>query len=100
MTPALSALGGGFRAEIQQLRRSRLLIVLTVAEAVMFLVLLSIFGLTGSHVPTAIVNRDGGKLSRQWAQTMSATYNTYGVRYMNGRSAEQAPGHRDQRMSR
>jgi len=90
MTATLTALGGGFRAEIQSLRRSRLLIVLTIAEAVTFLMLVSIFGLTANHVPTAIVNRDGGKLSRQWAQTMSATYNTYGVRYMNGRSAQQA----------
>jgi ABC-2 type transport system permease protein len=90
MMPTLTALGGGFRAEIQQLRRSRLLIVLTVAEAVTFLMLVSIFGLTANHVPTAVVNRDGGKLARQWAQTMSATYNTYGVRYMDGRSAEQA----------
>ena len=90
MTPTLTALGGGFRAEIQQLRRSRLLIVLTIAEAVMFLVLLSIFGLTGSHVPTAIVDHDGGKMARQWAQVMSDTYHTYGVRYMGARSAEQA----------
>lgn len=90
MTPTLTALGGAFRAEIQQLRRSRLLIVLTIAEAVTFLVLVSIFGLTGNHVPTAVVNRDGGKLSRQWVQAMSATYNTYGVRYMDARSAEQA----------
>ena len=90
MTRALTALGGGFRAEIQQLRRSRLLILLTIAEAVTFLALVSIFGLTGNHVPTAIVNRDGGTLARQWAQTMSATYDTYGVRYMDARSAEQA----------
>jgi ABC-2 type transport system permease protein len=90
MRPALTALGGGFRAEIQQLRRSRLLIVLTVAEAVTFLVLVSIFGLTGNHVPTAVVDRDGGALARQWAQEMSATYHTYGVRYMDARSAEQA----------
>ena len=90
MTPTLTALGGGFRAEIQQLRRSRLLIVLTIAEAVTFLVLVSIFGLIGNHVPTAVVDRDGGKLARQWAQTMSATYDTYGVRYMDASSAEQA----------
>jgi ABC-2 type transport system permease protein len=90
MRRTLTAIGGGFRAEIQQLRRSRLLIVLTIAEAVTFLALVSIFGLTGNHVPTAVVNRDGGKLSRQWAQTMSATYSTYGVRYMDARSAEQA----------
>jgi len=90
MTPTLTALGGGFRAEIQQLRRSRLLIVLTIAEAVTFLVLVSIFGLTGNHVPTAIVDRDGGALAHQWVQEMSATYDTFGVRYMDARSADQA----------
>jgi ABC-2 type transport system permease protein len=90
MTPTLTALGGGFRAEIQQLRRSRLLIVLTIAEAVTFLVLVSIFGLTGNHVPTAVVDRDGGTLARQWAQEMSKTYHTFGVRYMDAQSAKQA----------
>jgi len=90
MTPTLTALGGGFRAEIQQIRRSRLLIVLTIAEAVTFLVLVSIFGLTGNHVPTAVVDRDGGKLSHQWAQEMAATYHTYGIRYMDARSAQEA----------
>lgn len=95
MTPALSALGGGFRAEIQQLRRSRLLVALTVVEAVTFLVLVSIFGLTGSHVPTAVVNRDGGRLAHQWGQVMASTYHTYGVRYMDARSAQQALGRGD-----
>ena len=90
MTATLAALGGGFRAEIQQLRRSRLLIALTIAEAVTFLVLVSIFGTTGNHVPTAVVDRDGGKLAHQWAQEMSATYHTFGVRYMDARSADQA----------
>jgi ABC-type multidrug transport system permease subunit len=90
MKPTLTALGGGFRAEIQSLRRSRLLIVLTIAEAVTFLMLVSIFGLIGNHVPTAVVDRDGGKLAHQWIQAMSATYHTYGVRYMDARSAEQA----------
>jgi hypothetical protein len=95
MTPTLTALGGGFRAEIQQLRRSRLLIVLTAVEAVTFLVLVSIFGFTGTHVPTAVVDRDGGKLARQWAQEMSASYHTYGVRYMDARSAQEALGRGD-----
>jgi ABC-2 type transport system permease protein len=72
------------------LRRSRLLVFLTVAEAVTFLALVSIFGLTANHVPTAVVDRDGGQLARQWAKEMSATYQTYGLRYMDERSAEQA----------
>jgi ABC-type Na+ efflux pump permease subunit len=95
VTPALRALGGGFRAEIQQLRRSRLLVALTVAEAVTILALVSIFGLTGSHVPTAVVDQSGGPLARQWAQVMTATYNTYGVRYMDARSAQEALGRGD-----
>lgn len=90
MTPTLTALGGGFRAEMQQLRRSGLLVMLTVAEAVIFLALVSIFGLTGNHVPTAVVDRDGGRLAHQWVQIMSDTYHTYGVRYMDTRSAQQA----------
>jgi ABC-2 type transport system permease protein len=90
MTPTLAALGGGFRAEVQQLRRSRLLAVLTVIEAVTFLVLVSIFGLTGSHVPTAVVDHDGGRLAHRWVQQMAAAYQTYGVRYMDARSAQQA----------
>jgi ABC-2 type transport system permease protein len=95
MTPTLTALGGGFRAEIQQLRRSRLLIALTIAEAVTFLMLVSIFGLTANHVPTAVVDHDHGRLARQWAQTMAVTYHTHGVRYMDALPAEQALGRGD-----
>jgi ABC-2 type transport system permease protein len=95
MTPTLTALVGGFRAEIQQLRRSRLLVMLTVVAAVTFLVLVSIFGLTGNHVPTAVVDHDGGRLAHRWVQFMGSTYRTYGVRYMDTRSAQQALGRGD-----
>jgi ABC-2 type transport system permease protein len=84
-----AAVGGGFIAEVNQLRRSRLLLVATVVEAITFLVLVSIFGLTGSHVPTAVVDEDGGTLARQWVQDMRGAYRTYGLRYM---SASQARG--------
>jgi hypothetical protein len=55
----------------------------------------TIFGLASSHVPTAVVDHDGGRLARQWAQVMMATYHTYGVRYMDARSAQQALGRGD-----
>jgi ABC-type multidrug transport system permease subunit len=97
MKSTITALGGGFRAEINRLRRSRLLVVLTVVEAVTFLVLVSTFGLTANHVPTAVVDQDrnGARLARQWVQIMAATYGTYGVRYMDSRSAQQALGRGD-----
>lgn len=88
----LTALTGAFRAEMQQLKRSRLLVVLTVLEAVTFLVMVSMFGLTGNHVPTAVVDQHAGPKARQWVKLMESgsTYHTYGVRYMTAQSAQQA----------
>ncbi len=90
MRPTLAAFRGGFRAEVQQLRRSRLLLVLTIIQAVTFLVLVSIFGLTGSHVPTAVVDQDGGQPARRWVTLMQAAHHTYGLRYMDAQHAHQA----------
>jgi hypothetical protein len=90
MKRRLMALAGGFRAEAKQLRRSRLLVGLTLVQAVTFLVLVSVFGLTGSHVPTAVVDNDGGRLAQQWVAEMRAAHRTYGVRYMTAAQAQQA----------
>jgi ABC-2 type transport system permease protein len=90
MRNVLGALAGGFRAESQQLRRSRLLLGLTFVQAVTFLVMVSVFGLTGSHVPTAVVNQDGGRLSQRWVAQMQAAHHTYGVRSMTAEQARAA----------
>jgi ABC-2 type transport system permease protein len=86
----LAAFRGGFRAEVQQLRGSRLLVGLTLVQAVTFLVLVSIFGLTGSHVPTAVVDNDGGQLAHRWVKLMAVAHHTYGLQYMDAKHAEQA----------
>jgi ABC-2 type transport system permease protein len=86
----LSVLWAAFRAETQQLRRSRLLVALTVIQAVTFLLMVSVFGLTGSHAPTAVVDNDGGQLAKLWAQDMAAAHHTFGLRYMSQSQAQQA----------
>ena len=55
------------RLELRQLGRSPLLIVFTLLEAVTFLLLVSLFGLTGSRAPTALVDQDHGPLAASFA---------------------------------
>ena len=85
-----AAFWAGFRAEAQQLRRSRLLVALTVVQAVTFLLMVSVFGLTGSRVPTAVVDEDGGPLAQRWIANMASVHHTYSVRRMDRTQAQEA----------
>ena len=95
MKHLLTVIGAGFRAETHQLRRSPLLLALTFVQAVTFLVLVSLFGLTGSNVPTAVVDQDGGPQAQQWIADMKAAHHTYSVRSMAQQEAERALAHGD-----
>lgn len=90
MRQVVAAFCAGFRAEAQQLRRSRLLVALTVVQAVTFLLMVSVFGLTGSRVPTAVVDEDGGPLAQRWIANMASVHHTYSVRRMDKSQAQQA----------
>ncbi len=90
MSAASKALWAGFEAELIHLRRSRLLLGLTVVEALTFLVLVSFFGLAVTNVPTAVVDQDGGAAAQQWIAGMANARNTYGVRLMSQEQAQQA----------
>jgi ABC-2 type transport system permease protein len=84
------ALWAAFRAEIQQLGRSRLLVALTVVQAVTFLLMVSIFGLTGSFAPAALVDQDGGPIAQQWAQDVAASHHTFRLERMTESQAQTA----------
>ena len=84
------ALWAGFQAEVVHLRRSRLLVGLTVVEALTFLVLVSFYGLAVTNVPTAVVNLDGGPAAQQWISDMTKAHKTYGIRLMSQDQAHQA----------
>jgi hypothetical protein len=86
---ALLVVRAGFGAELAQLRRSRLLVVLTVIQAVTFLLMVSVFGLTGSRAPTAFVNQDvGGALAQRFAGDLAAAHHSFALRTMSYAQAE------------
>jgi len=70
MKPMLTALLGGFQAEIMQMARSRLFVALTVVQALTFLFLVSLFGMTGSFAPTAVISEDQGHMQRHLSQNL------------------------------
>jgi hypothetical protein len=48
MRQNLRALLGGMNAELKRLRRSRLLVAIVVVQSVTFLILVTLFGMTGA----------------------------------------------------
>ncbi len=82
-----SALLGGFQAEWRQLSRSRLLIALTVIQAVTFLFLVSLFALTGSFAPTALVVEDHGRYAQDFIARLAAAHHSLDLRPMDQQAA-------------
>jgi ABC-2 type transport system permease protein len=85
---ALAALIGGFRAEFVQLLRSRLFVALTVIQAVTFLFLVSLFGMTGSFAPTAIIVEDKGPYAKEFIAQLEAAHHSFDLRVMDQASAQ------------
>ena len=77
------------RLDFQQFNRSRVVVVLAILEALTFLVLVSLFGLTGSRAPTAIVNLDRGPLGRSFVAQLEAAHHSFDLRPMSSTEAEQ-----------
>jgi ABC-2 type transport system permease protein len=76
--------------ELLRLAGSRAVVVLTVFEAVTFLVLVSLFGITGSRAPTALVDEDGGPYARLLVSDLAAAHNSFALRAMDASSARTA----------
>lgn len=87
MNVQLSVLTGSFRAEMLHLVRSRLFVVLTIIQAVTFLFLVSLFGLTGSRAPTAVVSQDQGPYARAFIAQLASTYHSFDLRPMDEATA-------------
>jgi len=85
---AAAAVWAGARAEAVQLRRSPLLVMLAVIQAVTFLVLVSLFGLTGSRAPTALVDLDGSDIAARFVGSLSAAHHSFALQRMDARTAD------------
>jgi ABC-2 type transport system permease protein len=84
------ALIGGFRAEFTQLLRSRLFVALTIIQAVTFLFLVGLFGMTGSFAPTAIIVADRGPYAKEFVAQLETAHHSFDLRVMDQASAQAA----------
>jgi len=90
MKAMLATLTGSFLAEIIQLVRSPLFVALTVIQAVTFLFLVSLFGLTGSRAPTAVVSEDRGIYAGIFIAKLMDAHHSFDLRPMDQASAKAA----------
>jgi ABC-2 type transport system permease protein len=73
--------------ELRQLARSRVLVAFTLLEAITFLLLVSLFGLTGSRAPTALVDLDRGPLAASMATYLQRAHHSFALRPMSEHEA-------------
>src|SRR5207245_2147244 len=76
--------------ELAQLRRSRGFVVLTALAASGFLVMVSLFGLTGSCAPVALIDRDGGVYAQRFAEALAAAHHSFALERMSLEEADVA----------
>ena len=58
-------------------------------EAITFVVLVSLFGLTGSRAPTGLVNNDGGPLAASLVAHLRQAHHSFALRSLSGNQAQQ-----------
>ncbi|HSX09538.1 MAG TPA: ABC transporter permease [Candidatus Saccharimonadales bacterium] len=83
MNYIIKALVGTYRAELSQMTRSPLLIILAFIQAITFLLLVSLFGLTGSMAPTALINNDNGAYSQLFINNLKKAHHSFNLKSMS-----------------
>jgi len=81
------ALLGGVKVELNRLRRSRLLIGLVLVQAVTFLLLVTLFGLTGAFAPTIVVNQDHGSQAQALINDLQNDHHSFALTFMDNETA-------------
>ena len=76
--------------ELAQLRGNRAFVALTVLAAASFLVMVSLFGLTGSYAPVALIDRDGGPHAQRLIEALDGAHHSFALKYMSEQDAEAA----------
>lgn len=88
MKHVLTALLGSYRAEMAQMARSPLLVTLAIVQAITFLLLVSLFGLTGSMAPTALINNDNGVYSKIFIRNLENAHHSFRLETMSYQQAQ------------
>jgi ABC-2 type transport system permease protein len=71
-----------WRIELSHLRRSWVFLALAFVLGLSFLVLVSLFALTGSKAPVALIDSDRTAISRQFVADLNAAHDSFSVRPM------------------
>jgi len=87
MREGVRAMAASAVLELRQLSRSRVLVAFTMLEALTFLVLVSLFGLTGSRAPTALVDQDHGPLAASLTTYLERAHHSFQLRPMSATAA-------------
>lgn len=76
--------------EAAELLGNRAFVGLTALAAVSFLVMVSLFGLTGSYAPVALINRDGGPLAERFIEALDNAHHSFALKHVTLEEAEAA----------
>ncbi|HUA95928.1 MAG TPA: ABC transporter permease [Acidimicrobiales bacterium] len=89
MSEWFAACSAGLRLQARQFGKARVIICLTVVEALTFLFLVSLFGLTGSKAPTAIIMQDHGALAQSFVTDLRNDHHSFRLEVMGATEAKQ-----------
>jgi ABC-type transport system involved in multi-copper enzyme maturation permease subunit len=76
------------RLELQLMARDRLFVALTVLAAMSFVAMVSLFGLTGSRAPMALIDEDGGPQAARFVSAMDRAHHSFRLRPMSRSEAD------------
>ena len=68
------------RVELLYLRHSPLFVALAIIQAVTLIFLVSLFGITGSQAPTAVIDHDGGPFAQQFIRNLQTAHHSFALR--------------------
>jgi ABC-2 type transport system permease protein len=74
--------------EFALLRGNRAFVGLTVLAAVSFLVMVSLFGLTGAYAPVALINLDGGPYSKSFIESLDNAHHSFALKTIDLEKAQ------------
>jgi ABC-2 type transport system permease protein len=74
--------------EASALLAHRSFVALTAVAAVSFLVLVSLFGLTGAYAPVALIDHDHGPLAKAFVESLNRAHHSFALKAIPEREAE------------
>jgi ABC-2 type transport system permease protein len=74
--------------EMAQLRANRVFVALTALAAVSFLVMVSLFGLTGAYAPVALIDLDGGPHVKNLVDALNGAHHSFTLKYISADEAQ------------